>query len=360
MLAALLAAAALAACGCFGSGGGDDDSEGAAARSATLSDAQLVGQRLVVGFDGESPPRELRRRIRAGRIAGVVLFEDNFDSRAAARALVRKLQSIRRPTELADPLLILVDQEGGLVKRLDGPPGLSAAEMGSSGEGACAREGKATGRMLDRVGVNVDLAPVLDVARAGSAIESEGRAFGRDPDLVARCGDAFAAGLDGAGVAPTAKHFPGIGSAETNTDDAVQRIEISKSRLRALDEAPYETYLDGGGAERLVMVSSAVYPAYSSEPASMTRKLATVELRERLGFEGVSITDALETASTSAFGGPSAAAIKAARAGCDLLLFVSLGAASDAAKPLRHSLRGNRERFVESAERVLALRAALR
>jgi beta-N-acetylhexosaminidase len=358
VLAPLLAAAALAVCGCFGSDDGGDAE--LVARSAGMSNAQLVGQRLVAGFEGERPPRELRRRIRAGRIAGVILFEQNFDSRAEARGLVRKLQSIRRPREVPEPLLVLIDQEGGLVERLDGPPSLSASEMGAAGAGTCRREAGATGRMLARVGVNVDLAPVLDVARAGSAIESEGRSFGRDADEVARCGEAFADGLEDDGVAPTAKHFPGIGAAEINTDDAVQRIEISKSRLRALDEKPYETYLEGGAAERLVMLSSAVYPAFSDEPASMTRKLATVELRERLGFEGVSITDALETASTAAFGGPTAVAADAARAGADLLLFVSFGAAAKAAAPLQRALRADRERFVASVERVLALRESLR
>jgi beta-N-acetylhexosaminidase len=358
VLAGVLTLAALAACGCFG---GDDGADAEPVmRSAGLGDAQLVGQRIVTGFEGETPPAALRKRIRAGRIGGVILFEDNFDTRGEARALVGKLQSISRPRGLSDPLPVMIDQEGGLVKRLAGPPALSAAEMGAEGRRTCARQGAATGRMLKRVGINVDLAPVLDVARAGSAIETEGRSFGRDPRRVARCGGAFAGGLEEAGVAPTAKHFPGIGAAQINTDDAVQEIALSKSRLRARDEAPYETFAAGGAPERLVMLSSAVYPAFSSEPAALTRKLATVELRERLGFEGVSITDALETASTDAFGGPTAAGAKAARAGTDMLLFVSLGAATDAAGRLRGLLGHDRDRFVASVERILAFRSALR
>jgi beta-N-acetylhexosaminidase len=91
----------------------------------------------------------------------------------------------------------------------------------------------------------------------------------------------------------------------------------------------------------------------------MTRKLATVELRERLGFDGVSVTDALETASTAAFGGPVTAATEAARAGTDLLLFVSLGAASDATGPLKAVLRHDRDGFVESVERILSFRSSL-
>jgi beta-N-acetylhexosaminidase len=213
--------------------------------------------------------------------------------------------------------------------------------------------------MLRDVGFNVDLAPVLDVGRPGSAIESEGRSFGGDPKLVSRCGGAFAAALAHGGVAPTAKHFPGLGAAAVNTDDAVQRIDLSARELRHVDERPYRRFARGGGAGRLVMLSSAVYEAFSERPAALTRALATAELRDRLGFRGVSITDALETASTAAFGGPTKAALRAARAGTDLLLFTSADAAAHAGRALRRLLRrpGSRRRFAASVERVLDLRA---
>jgi beta-N-acetylhexosaminidase len=327
-----------------------------------LGDAQLVGQRLVTGFDGERVPAALRRRISAGRLAGVILFDSNFDSRAEAERLVGELQAIRRPRALRDPLLVMIDQEGGLVKRLPGPPSLSAEEMGAAGRSTCRRQGRATGDLLRQTAINVDLAPVLDVARPGSVMDVEDRAFGSDPGLVAGCGGAFAAALSRAGVVPTAKHFPGLGAAALNTDSAVQRISLSKSRLRRVDELPYRRFIDrSGGRGRMVMLSSAVYPAFSDRPAAFSRSLATVELRRRLGFRGVSITDALETASTDAFGGPTRAARLAARAGTDLLLFANLEAAEQAAKALRPQVRGgSRERFVESIGRVLELRAHLR
>src|SRR5688572_14421547 len=86
--------------------------------TAGLGDAQLAGQRIVTGFEGQSVPGDLRKRIAAGRLAGVILFASNFDSRSEARGLVAELQSIDRPRGLSDPLLVMVDQEGGLVKRL--------------------------------------------------------------------------------------------------------------------------------------------------------------------------------------------------------------------------------------------------
>jgi beta-N-acetylhexosaminidase len=330
---------------------------------AQLGDAQLVGQRLITGFEGQTPPSALVKRIRAGRLAGVILFADNFDSRADARRLIAQLQSVPRPRGLRSPLLVMIDQEGGLVKRLPGPPSLSAEEMGAAGVSTCRRQGAATGRMLHRTGVTVDLAPVLDVARRGGALDEEQRAFGQRPGLVARCGNAFAGALDRAGVAPTAKHFPGLGAARVNTDDAVQRIDLSARKLRRFDERPYSRFVRGGAADRLVMLSSAIYTAFSDRPAALTQALATRELRRRLGFDGVSITDALETASTAAFGGPVSAARGAAAAGADLLLFGDLGTAAAAASGLRADLRSAganaRQRFEDSVARVLTLRRGL-
>jgi len=363
LAAAGLAAALLGGCAALGFGGSDEDpattAELARERAAELGDAQLVGQRLVAGFSGQSVPSEVAGRIRTGRLAGVVLFSENFDGRSEARRLINRLQSIPRPQALSDPLLVMIDQEGGQVKRLPGPPSLSAAEMGAQGPATCRREGAKTGSMLRRTGVNVDLAPVLDVARPGGAIDQEGRSFGDDPDAVARCGGGFASALERHGAAPTAKHFPGLGAAQVNTDAAVQTIDLSRSKLRRFDERPFARFARGGAEDRLVMISSAIYSAFSDRPAAFTQRLASGELRGRLGFEGVSITDALETASTDAFGGPTRSATLAAKAGTDLLLFVDIGSAKRAAKPLRRLLRSGdaaRQQFVGSVGRVLALR----
>lgn len=346
-IAAAVAAVALAA------GGGSTD--------ARLSDPQLVGQRIIVGFEGTQIPASVQRWIADGEVAGVILFDTNFSSAEDAARLLDELQGIERPPEIDEPLLAMVDQEGGLVKRLAGPPDLSAAEMGTAGAGVCHEQGAATGRTLRETGFNVDLAPVLDIGRPGSAIESEGRSFGEAPKRVERCGEAFAAALEAEGVAPTAKHFPGLGAAAINTDEAVQRIDLSASTLRRVDERPYRTYARAGGEDRLVMLSSAIYSAFGDRPAALTRALATDELRGRLGFRGVSITDALQTATTDALGGPTKFARRAARAGTDVLLFTSPEAAAEAARSLRDQLRRprSRERFAASAARVLALRSRL-
>ena len=357
--------AAAAGCGlavaAFAFGATLGDGSGAAPSAASrLPLAHLAGQRLVVGFDAAAAPGAVRRMVGEGRVAGVILFADNFPSRAAGRRLIADLQSLRRPPGLRDPLLVMTDQEGGLVKRIGGPPTASAREMGAAGAAFSREQGRLTAANLRAVGVNVDLAPVLDVARAGGTIAETDRGFGSTADRVAATAVPFAEALQGGGVAAAAKHFPGMGSARLNTDDAVQRIALSRQQLRAVDERPYARFVAAGG--EMVMLSTAIYPAFSGSPAAFSAAVATGELRTRLGFEGVSITDALDTVAVRAFGGSAKVATAAGRAGADLLLYTGPGETARAHRALLRGLRSgrlSRRAFEESASRVLQLRHRL-
>ncbi len=326
----------------------------------TLSASQLAGERIVTGLPGTGISPRLRTAIAEGRVAGVVLFDANFPTRAAGRGLISRLQAIRRPPALRNPLLVMVDQEGGLVKRVDGAPTASALQMGERGPDFSREQGRRTAANLRGIGINVDLAPVLDVARPGGTIAETERGFGSTAAAVATTAIPFATALQQGGVAATAKHFPGFGAARENTDFAVQRIGLSRERLRAVDEAPYRSFIAAGGD--LVMLSTAIYPAFSPDPAAFARPIATGELRRRLGFAGVSITDALETVAVEDFGGPAKAGIAAARAGTDLLLFTSLAPAERTWQALVGKLRAgalDRAEFEASAQRVLDLRARM-
>ncbi len=326
----------------------------------TLSDRQLVGQRLIAGVTGTTVTPQLRSMIRRGETAGVILFADNFPSRAAGRRLIARLQAIKRPARLQNPLLIMADQEGGLVKRLSGAPNTSAAEMGRQGATFSLNQGRKTARNLRNVGVNVNLAPVVDVGRSGGDIAGTDRAFGSTPAEVLRSAIPFARGLEQGGVAATAKHFPGLGAARRNTDFAAQTIRISKPKLRRIDLAPYRSFIAAGGD--LVMLSTAIYPAFSNKPAAFTRQIVTGELRKRLGFTGVSITDAMGTVAVRNFGATAKATLSGARAGVDLLLYTDQAAAARAGRVLLRRLRSgklDRKSFQTSAERVLLLRAGL-
>jgi beta-N-acetylhexosaminidase len=324
-----------------------------------MTDGQLAGTRVITGFSGHHPPKGLRRMISRGQISGVILFDENVGGRKSVRRLTSQLQAVPRPPA-APPLLVTVDQEGGLVRRLPGPPKPSAASIGARGDDYAARIGRATGESLRSMGVNVDLAPVLDLGRPGRAIEGEGRTFARTPAGVSATGVAFARGLATGGVAATAKHFPGLGDARINTDNAVQKIRLPAAKLRAADEQPYSAFMQTGGA--MVMLSTAIYPALSGRPAALSHAIATGELRDRLGFQGVSISDALGSVSARAIGGPAKTALAAAKAGTDLALFTDLGDAARAQHALALGL-GNgsldRAEFETSADRVLALRAGM-
>lgn len=327
-----------------------------------LTTRQLVGQHLIYAYAGLRPPAALEHRISHGEAAGVILFNRNIASRAQLRAQLARLQSIPRPATLRAPLLVMIDQEGGFVKRLSGAPQRSPAQIGRSGSTSLARsEGVATAANLHGVGINVDLAPVLDVGRRGSYQERLERSYGRDPSLVGGLGTAFAGGLRAGGVAATAKHFPGIGVPRVNEDLVASRIGLSRDALRRIDEAPFATAVRG--RIDLVMLSTAIYPAFDSLPALYSRRLGTDELRGRLGFGGVAITDDLETASAAGYGTPQRRALLATRAGADLLLFAqSYASGARAMEALVRDSRAGRVAAVElrrSAARTLALRQSL-
>jgi len=333
----------------------------AAQPSAGLGANTLAGQRTVVGFPGTSIPRAVRRGIGNGRIGGVILFEDNIPSRSSVRSLTGRLQSIRRPERLRPyPLLIMTDQEGGLVKRLSGAPTTSAAGIARRGPAFARRQGRLTGRNLRNVGINVNLAPVIDVARPGGNIAATDRGFGSTVRGVVRTAIPFSVALEANGAAAAAKHFPGLGSVRLNTDDAVQRVRLSKAALRKVDEATYRPFIRSGGD--MVMVGTAIYPAFSGKPAAFERKIVTGELRRRLGFRGVTITDALGTVAARAFGGPRKLTPAAARAGMDLMLFTDYDEALKGQDSMADRIRSEKldpAAFRNSVNRILRLRARL-
>ncbi len=333
-----------------------------AALGKELPPSLLAGQRIVAGFDGGSIAPELKRAIKRGRVGGVILFSDNVGSRQSLRSLTRRLRRIRRPPELRRyPLLIMTDQEGGQVKRIPGAPKASAATMGQRGPGYSRNQGRLTGRNLLNAGINVDLAPVLDVARPGGEIAVTDRGFGGTATDVVRTAIPFARGLQATGVAATAKHFPGLGSASLNTDNAVQKIKRTASEIRRVDEKPYHSYIEAGGA--MVMVGTAIYPAFGPKPAAFERRIVSGELRRRLGFRGVAITDALGTVAARSFGGTKRVAVAAAKAGTDMMLFTDYREALRAEDALRDRVvagKLDRKGFRKSAGRILKLRSDLR
>lgn len=303
-------------------------------RAAAPSDAvvpgvrELVGQRFVVAMRGTSPSAALLARIRRGEVGGVILFGANVESLTQLRRLTSALQLAAREAK-RPPLLIATDQEGGRVRRLPwAGPANSAAELGRTGARRIRDEAQASGRALRLAGVNVDLAPVGDVPAAGSFMAIEQRTFASTPAAVAVAAVAFSRGLGAARVAATVKHFPGIGRATRNTDRAALAIAATMAELVRTDLLPFRSAIAAGAP--IVMISNAIYPALDAKPAPWSPRIQRL-LRRELGFTGVTITDALESAATTRGRALPAVAALAAQAGVDLLLLTGSEASSAAA-----------------------------
>jgi beta-N-acetylhexosaminidase len=289
-----------------------------------LSVDQLAGQRIIYAYAGLEPPPALLAAIRAGEAAGVIFFAPNISSTTQIQAVIAELQRAGAASPVHAPLLMLTDQEGGEVRRLPGAPRLSEKRIGASAD-AVALAGKAgagAGQNLAGAGVNVNLAPVLDVfRRPGNFIDEFQRAYSSSPTTVARLGGAFIAAQQRTAVAATAKHFPGLGGAaqSQNTDLGPVTLDVSLGHLRTIDEAPYRSALAAG--VKLVMTSWAVYPALDPRlPAGLSPTVIAGELRRRLGFRGVTITDGIAAGALTRFGSVGQRGVLAARAGADLLL----------------------------------------
>jgi beta-N-acetylhexosaminidase len=334
-----------------GSGSGSGGSE-AAPRTASIGPAgaqavgpalsRAVGRRIVTGMAGTFPSRSLRGRVRRGEVGGVILFGPNVGP-----GLPRAITALQRAARAGGnaPLLIATDQEGGEVKRLQSLPPLRApAQMRAAVAGP---DGAATGRALLARGINTNLAPVADVNH-GSFLGS--RSFGNAPGSVASAACAFATGLQSTGVNATLKHFPGLGRTSENTDLHAVRVSAPAGALRA-DLEPYRRC---GGQARLVMVSNATYPALDPDrPAVFSRRIVTDLLRGELRFAGVTVTDTL---SAPGITGPTAA-VRASRAGIDLLLYVDEGASARGYRSVLRAARArlSRASIVASAARIDAL-----
>lgn len=291
---------------------------------AGMSSRQLAGQRVVYSYPGLTPPDELLQLIAAGEVAGVIFFGENIDSHAQIAAVIQQLRAAQQQSPNSQPLLLMTDQEGGLVRRLPGEPELSEKQVGQSPdpEAAASQAGTGAGQNLAGVGMNVNLAPILGVFRQpGDFLDQFERSFSDDVQTVTTCARAFIAAQQQVGVAATAKHFPGLGAATAseNTDTGPVTLSLSLETLRGVDEAPYPEAI--GAGVKLVMVSWGTYPALDElYPAGLSEAVIQGELRDRLGFTGVTITDAVEAGALDAFGSYGERAVLAAQAGMDLLL----------------------------------------
>ena len=253
----------------------------------------------------------------------------------------------------------MTDQEGGLVHRVPGPPGYSQEEVGRwRSPGRVHRLGMATGRNLRSVGVNTNLAPIVDIARPGSIRVVQHRAYGSDPARVISIARAYIGGMRAARVLATLKHFPGLGTARRDEDIYLNRSHESLTQLRSFDEAPFRALGKDAG---LVMTSTGVYRPFGRLPSDLNPRIVA-ELRRRVGFTGLVLTDALETPSLAEIAPTAMRAVLALQAGNDLLL-VTYDDGVDpyfiSAVRALHGGRIDRAALAASLRHVLAVRRTL-
>jgi beta-N-acetylhexosaminidase len=335
-----------------------------------LSLRQMAGQRVIYSYGGLRPPAELLRLISHGDAAGVIFFSQNVASTAQITGVVAELEradaSPQNPVRA--PLLLMTDQEGGEIRRVPGAPLLSELQIGESPNpsAAAANAGASAGQNLRGIGINVNLAPVLDVYRTPGDFDDQfQRSYSTNPAVVGELGAAFITAQQRAGVAATAKHFPGLGAAAQgqDTDDIPVTLKLPLATIRGTDELPYKAAIAAG--VRLVMVSWAVYPALDpGRPAGLSATIVGGELRQRLGFKGVTITDALEAGALRAFGSYQNRALLAAEAGMDLILcsVQGVGEGEQATAGLEDGYTDGKlgkQGFTAALQRVLALRESL-
>ena len=298
------------------------------AEIAKLSAQQMAGQRVIYSYSGLSVPASLLRMIRDGDVGGVIFFSANISSQAQLRGVIAQLtEANAAATNPARgyPLMLMADQEGGLVRRLSwAGPDQSEAQIGASAvlASAAATAGSQAAAGLRAVGMNVNLAPVLDVYRQpGDFDDQYQRSYSMNPGIVSTAAAAFVSAQQNGGIAATLKHFPGLGEARAaqDTDNEPVRINLSAQTLRDVDELPYQAAIKAGA--KLAMVSWANYPALDPKlPAGLSPAIVQGELQERLGFSGVTITDALGAGALQAYGTLQNRTMLAGRAGMDALL----------------------------------------
>ncbi len=290
-----------------------------------MTTEEKIGQMLMMDFrknpDGTGMTvlsEDVKKKIAQYHLGGVILFAENLDTAAQTKQLTSDMQ---QAAEI--PLLIGIDEEGGVVSRLNQSqiPHVivpQAAQMQGDLTQA-AQAGRQIGTVLSDLGINMDFAPVVDVYTNAQNTVIGTRAYGTEPDVVGDMGAAFANALEDAGVQAVAKHFPGHGDTVTDSHDGMAVSNHDLERLRMVEFPPFQRLVDEG--LRVVMVGHITLPQIATDglPATLSKEAMDL-LREDLQFDGVAITDAMNMGAIVEYYSVKEATIKAVQAGIDMIL----------------------------------------
>ena len=298
--------------------------EKAAAIVQKMSDAEKVGQLLMIGIQGTELDADSRFMLSEYHIGGVILFDRNMKSQEQVRALNAALQ--KNAADAGLPLFLAIDEEGGAVARMKEafPPPPAAAQIGRTGDLDAARRYAAdTAQGLKAMGFNLNFAPVADLGAA------DGRSYADDAATVTKFVAASLEGHAAAGLLATIKHFPGLGRGESDTHEDTVTVHADRAALEASDLVPFREMIAKRTAAKnvkeasgwFIMATHTMYPALDAKnPASLSPAILQGLLREELAYDGVIVTDDLEMGAISRHYGFDRAGVEAILAGADLVL----------------------------------------
>lgn len=298
---------------------------------------------------------EAAEEIEGYHLGGVILFAENLDTAEQTKALTEQMQEA---AEL--PLLIGIDEEGGIVSRLDKSniphEQIPSAAMMAGDTVQAEAAGRTIGSELKELGINVDFAPVADIYTNPENTVIGERAFGTDAQTVSDMASAFAAGLAEEGVLAVAKHFPGHGDTATDSHYGVAMAEQTLEELRAEEFLPFQRLIDEGIP--FVMAGHITTPNATGDglPASLSAQILGL-LRQELGFEGIIITDAMNMGAITEAFSPGESAVMAVEAGVDIILMpANLEEACQGLLEAVSSGEITEERLEESVRRILEVK----
>src|SRR3989440_4430048 len=256
---------------------------------------EQIGQILMAGFWGSTPSQEIIDLIQRHHIGNILLFSRNIRDAQQVFEVTQTFQVIAKESGQHYPLLIAIDQENGLVQRLGEaatifPGNMALGAIGS--EEVAYRVALATGRELQALGINMNLAPVVDVNNNAANPVIGVRSFGEDAQQVARLGAAMVKGYAAAGILSCLKHFPGHGDTAVDSHLALPLIPYDLERLEALELVPFQVGIEAGA--ECVMIAHVSFPALTEQkmlPATLSPAIVQGLLREKLGFSGVILSD---------------------------------------------------------------------
>ncbi len=277
-----------------------------------------AGHRIICGFDGTTLTPELKDLLREVRPLGLILFARNIPSAAEVAEFNRELKAFRRD----EPLLLCVDQEGGRVARVKAPATLwpPMRTLGERDDPKLAQQlGAALAREMRALNFDVDFAPVLDVDTNPQNPIIGDRAIASHPSVVARLGAAFVRGMQGAGVAACAKHFPGHGDTDVDSHLSLPTVDHGLSRLRDTEWPPFAASIAAGVSS--IMTAHVVVQAIdATRPATLSHACLQKHLRQELKFEGIIVSDDIEMKALADNFGPAEIGEQGLAAGIDVFL----------------------------------------